>query len=250
MSSFVLVAAVFLASSVEMVEAFTIVLAAGSSRSWRSAFEGTAAGIAVLAVLIIAVGPALVKYVPIGSLRLVIGALLLIFGLQWLRKAILRSSGLKAMHNEDEVFNAEVKRLSSLPKSSSNRDSTAFVVAFKGVFLEGLEVVIIVLTLGATNHKLLLAALAALAALVVVAIIGAIVSKQLTKVPENAMKMGVGLMLVSFGSFWSGEGLGVRWPLSDASILALVAIYGLVTFLLIKVTAIRYRKALLAQGAV
>ncbi len=250
MRPFLLLAAVFLASSVEMVEAFTIVLAAGTSRGWKSAFEGTLAAIAVLAALVIGVGPALVTYVPISSLRLFIGALLLIFGLQWLRKAILRSSGLKAMHNEDEIFAREVETLSAIPKNPNGRDTTGFIVAFKGVFLEGLEVVIIVLTLGATNHDLGSAALAALAAMVVVALVGALVSKQLSQVPENAMKMGVGLMLVSFGSFWSGEGLGVHWPASDASILALIAVYGAVTFALTKLLEGQYRRAISAKGAV
>lgn len=249
MRSLILVAAVFLASSVEMVEALTIVLAAGTTRGWRSAFEGTAVAIGVLAVLVIGVGPALVTYVPISSLRLVIGALLLIFGLQWVRKAILRSSGLKAMHNEDEIFANQIKKLSSIPKNSKGRDSTGFVVAFKGVFLEGLEVVIIVLTLGATNHDLGLAAVSALAAVVVVAIVGALVAKQLSKVPENAMKMGVGIMLISFGSFWSGEGLGVRWPASDASILVLIVLYAGLTLGLIKLLQSQYRRAALSEGA-
>ncbi|KJF15906.1 COG4280 domain-containing protein [Acidithrix ferrooxidans] len=250
MSTYVLVAAVFLASCVEMVEALTIVLAAGTSRSWRSALEGSAAGIAVLTLLVVGIGPSLVKYVPIGSLRFIIGALLLIFGLQWLRKAILRSAGLKAMHNEDQIFEDEVKRLRSIPKSTSGRDSTAFAVAFKGVFLEGLEVVIVVLTLGLTNHKLLLASVSALAAVILVGIVGAIVSKQLSKVPENAMKMGVGLMLVSFGSFWSGEGMGVHWPASDASILLLLLAYSVATALMIRVLSWQYKGRLTSRGAV
>ena len=235
MSSFVLVAAVFLASSVEMVEALTIVLAAGTTRSWRSALEGTGAAIVVLGVLVAVVGVPLVKYVPISTMRLVIGALLLIFGLQWLRKAILRASGLKAMHNEDEIYEKEVARLGAIPGSPSGRDATAFTVAFKGVFLEGLEVVIVVLTLGVANHRLALAAWAAAAAILVIGLVGVIVSRQLSKVPENAMKMAVGMMLVSFGSFWSGEGIGVHWPLSDLSILGLIALYGLATLVMVKV---------------
>ncbi len=234
MSSFVLVAAVFLASSVEMVEALTIVLAAGT-RSWRSALEGTGVAIVVLGLLVGIVGVPLVKYVPISTMRLVIGALLLIFGLQWLRKAILRASGLKAMHNEDEIYQKEVARLGAIPGSTTGRDATAFTVAFKGVVLEGLEVVIVVLTLGVANHRLALAAYAAAAAVLIIGLIGVVVSRQLSKVPENAMKMAVGLMLVSFGSFWSGEGMGVHWPLSDLSILGLIALYGLATFIMIKV---------------
>ncbi|MDA8397101.1 MAG: hypothetical protein M0Z29_04490 [Actinomycetota bacterium] len=234
MSSFVLVAAVFLASSVEMVEALTIVLAAGT-RSWRSALEGTGVAIVVLGLLVGIVGIPLVKYVPISTMRLVIGALLLIFGLQWLRKAILRASGLKAMHNEDEIYQKEVARLGAIPGSTTGRDATAFTVAFKGVVLEGLEVVIVVLTLGVANHRLALAAYAAAAAVLIIGLIGVVVSRQLSKVPENAMKMAVGLMLVSFGSFWSGEGMGVHWPLSDLSILGLIALYGLATSIMIKV---------------
>ncbi len=235
MSSFVLVAAVFLASAVEMVEALTIVLAAGTTRSCRSALEGTGAAIVVLGVLVAVVGVPLVKYVPNSTMRLVIGALLLIFGLQWLRKAILRASGLKAMHNEDEIYEKEVARLGAIPGSPSGRDATAFTVAFKGVFLEGLEVVIVVLTLGVANHRLALAAWAAAAAILVIGLVGVIVSRQLSKVPENAMKMAVGMMLVSFGSFWSGEGIGVHWPLSDLSILGLIALYGLATLVMVKV---------------
>ena len=244
MSSLVLVIAVFLASAVEMVEALTIVIAAGTSRSWRSAIEGTLAGVLLLAILVATIGPALIHYVPLAFLRFIIGALLLVFGLQWLRKAILRSSGLKAMHNEDEVFAKEVSKLKGLSTPIKNRDATAFTVAFKGVFLEGLEVVIVVLTLGISNHKLALAALAALAAVVLVALAGVVLSKQLSNVPENAMKMGVGLMLVSFGTFWSGEGLGVGWPFADGSIPLLVLVYGAVSYGIIKVLAKQYQLSL------
>jgi uncharacterized membrane protein len=224
-SNFVLVVAVFLASAVEMVEALTIVVAAGTTRGWRSAFEGVGAAVVTLAALVLALGPAIVHYVPLSSLRVVIGGVLLVFGLQWLRKAILRSAGLKAKHDEDAIFAEEVKELSGAPKRQGH-DALGFTVAFKGVFLEGLEVVIIVLTLGATAHRLGLAALAAAAAVVVVAGVGIAVARQLSMVPENAMKMGVALMLVSFGTFWAGEGLGVRWPGSDLAIPVLVAVYG------------------------
>ncbi len=219
----VLVTAVFLASAVEMVEALTIVIAVGVTRGWRSAFEGTVVALAVLGVLVGAFGPALVHYVPLSTLRVIVGGVLLVFGLQWLRKAVLRASGLKAKHDEDEIFKENVAELSAAPKAGP-RDALAFTVAFKGVFLEGLEVVIVVLTLGITDHHLGLAALAATAAVVVVGVVGAIVAKQLAGVPENAMKMGVGLMLVSFGTFWSGEGIGVHWPGSDLPIPVLVPI--------------------------
>ncbi len=230
-SSAVLVVAVFLASAVEMVEALTVVVAVGVTRGWRSAVEGTAVAVLVLAGLVAAVGPALVHYVPLGTLRVVVGGLLLVFGLQWLRKAVLRSAGLKAKHDEDTIFEAHVAELSSQGRGAG-RDTTAFTVAFKGVFLEGLEVVVIVLTLGTTEHRLGLASVAALAAVVVVGVVGAIVARQLSGVPENALKAVVGVMLVSYGTFWTGEGIGVHWPGSDATILVLVAAYGAVAWVL------------------
>ena len=240
-----LAVAVFLASAVESVEALTIIVAAGVSRGWRSALEGTAAALAVLVVLVGLLGPALVYLVPIDVLRTVVGALLLVFGLQWLRKAILRAVGLKEKHDEDAIFRENVEALAVQGNGSSaegataaggrpKRDATGFAVAFKGTFLEGLEIAIIVLGLGAGNHQLGLAAAAAGAAIVVVAVIGAIVASQLAGVPENAMKTVVGLMLVSFGTFWAGEGLGVHWPGSDLAIPVLVGVYAVVTWLLVQ----------------
>jgi Ca2+/H+ antiporter, TMEM165/GDT1 family len=236
----VLVIAVFLASAVEMVEALTIVLAAGVSRGWRSALEGVAAAVALLAVLVAALGPAIVTYVPLDGLRIVIGAILLVFGLQWLRKAVLRATGFKAKHDEDAIYARHVAELSGDDRPKG-RDPIGFAVAFKGVFLEGLEVVIIVLTLGATDHRLGLASLAALAAVIVVGGAGAIVARQLAGVPENAMKTGVGIMLVSFGSFWIGEGLGVHWPGADLAIPVLVGFYAVVTFLLVQAVGRTHR---------
>jgi Ca2+/H+ antiporter, TMEM165/GDT1 family len=232
----VLVTAVFLASAVEMVEALTIVLAVGVTRGWRSAVEGVVVALVTLAALVAVFGPALVHWVPLSTLRLVVGALLLVFGLQWLRKAILRAAGLKAKHDEDAIFADHVAELADAPPASG-RDATAFAVAFKGVFLEGLEVVVIVITLGTTSHRLGLAAVAAGAAALVVGVVGLIVHRQLSGVPENAMKMGVGLMLVSFGTFWSAEGVHATWPGSDLAIPVLVAFYGLVAWVL--VTALR-----------
>jgi len=231
-SSAVMVVAVFLASTVEMVEALTVVVAVGVTRGWRSAIEGTVGAVLVLAALVAAVGPALVRYVPLGTLRVVVGGLLLVFGLQWLQKAVLRAAGLKAKHDEDVIFRDHVAELSSGPSGGRGRDTTAFTVAFKGVFLEGLEVVVIVLTLGATEHRLGLAAAAALAAAVLVGAVGALVARQLSGVPENALKATVGLMLVSYGTFWTGEGIGVHWPGSDLAILVLVAGYGVVAWTL------------------
>jgi Ca2+/H+ antiporter, TMEM165/GDT1 family len=241
----VLVAAVFLASAVEMVEALTIVLAVGVTRGWRSALEGVAAALAALAALVVVFGPALVHWVPLSALRLVVGVLLLVFGLQWLRKAVLRAAGLKAKHDEDAIFAAQVVELSETP-ATGGRDATAFAVAFKGVFLEGLEVVVIVLTLGTASHRLGLAALAAAAAVLVVVAAGLAVHRQLSGVPENAMKMGVGLMLVSFGTFWTAEGVHATWPGSDLAIPVLVAFYGLVAWLL--VAGLRHGAGTAASG--
>lgn len=238
-TSIVLVAAVFLAAAVEMVEALTIVCAAGLTRGWRSALEGTAAALVVLAAIAAAVGPALVRYVPLTGLRVVVGALLLAFGLQWLRKAILRASGLKERHDEDRIFADTVAELSASPSAAQGRDGVAFALAFKGVLLEGLEVLVIVITLGSAAHRLALAAVAAGAAVVVVAAVGAVVARQLSNVPENAIKMTVGLMLVSFGTFWSGEGVGVRWPGADWAVLVLVAAYGAVAFVVVRVVSAR-----------
>jgi len=236
-SALTLAVTVFLASAVESVEALTIIVAAGVSRGWRSALEGTAAALGVLAVLVGALGPALVYLVPISVLRAVVGTLLLVFGLQWLRKAVLRAAGLKAKHDEDAIFKEHVTALSAQgdgPAGRGPRDATGFVVAFKGTFLEGLEVAIIVLGLGGGDHQLGLASAAAGAAILVVAAIGVVVARQLAGAPENAMKTVVGLMLVSFGTFWAGEGLGIHWPGSDLAIPVLVGVYAAVTWALVQ----------------
>jgi uncharacterized membrane protein len=239
-SAVILALAVFGASSVEMVEAFTIVLASGVSRGWRSAIEGTVVAVVVLGVLVAAVGVPLVHLVPLQALRVVVGGLLLVLGLNWLRKAVLRASGHKALHDEDAIYARTVAELSAgrepgaekLAWKDQPRDTTGFTVAFKGVFLEGLEVVMIVITLGSSSKHLGLATLAAAAAVVVVGTIGVIVSRQLSEVPENALKMGVGIMLCSFGVFWAGEGAGMAWPGSDLFLLALIAIFALTALVL------------------
>lgn len=254
-SAVILALAVFGASAVEMVEALTIVIASGVSRGWRSAIEGTLAAIAVLAVLVAAVGVPLAHYVPIDVLRVVVGALLLVLGLNWLRKAVLRASGHKAAHDEDAIYAATVSELSPSRGVAAAgggtaadggtawrrgpRDATGFTVAFKGVFLEGMEVVLIVLTLGTSSRRLGLAVVAAAAAVVVVTIAGLVVARQLSEVPENAMKMGVGIMLTSFGVFWVGEGAGIRWPGSDLFLLAMVAVF--VCFAALMTQAMRRR---------
>jgi len=233
-STVVLVLAVFAASLVEMVEALTIVVAAGVSRGWRSALEGAAAAAVVLGVLVLAVGVPLIHYVPIDALRVVVGALLLVLGLSWLRKAILRSSGHKALHDEDKIYADTVAELSSddaaPAKPDKGRDGVGFVVAFKGVFLEGTEVVLIVISLGAAQNRLGLAALAAGAAVVLVGIVGLLVARQLSEVPENTIKTLVGVMLTSFGVFWVGEGAGVNWPGGDLAIPVLAGFFVVVYF--------------------
>jgi uncharacterized membrane protein len=222
----------FLASAVEMVEALTIVLAVSLTRGWRSALTGVGAALAALVVVVAALGPSLVHYVPLSGLQVVIGVLLLIFGLQWLRKAVLRGAGLKAKHDESEIFRKELDELGG-EKPSSGVDWTGFVVSFKGVFLEGLEVAFIVLTFGANAGRFGPSAAGAAAAFILVAGVGVVVHRPLSRVPENAIKLSVGLALTSFGTFWGGEGVGVDWSLGDWMLPLLVATYGLIVWLLI-----------------
>jgi uncharacterized membrane protein len=224
----------FLASSVEFVEALTIVLAAGLARGWRSSLTGLAAATLVLAVITAALGPALTK-IPIDALRLVVGGLLLVFGLQWLRKAILRASGYKALHDEDAIFAQEIADARGAEHvERAGVDWYGFTLAFKGVLLEGLEVVFIVLTFGSAQGSIPLAAAGAAAALLLVAGVGIAVRAPLARVPENAMKFAVGLMLTTFGVFWSVEGAGADWPGSDAAILGVLGWVGLSSFLLVR----------------
>lgn len=217
---------VYLACAVEAVEAVTIVLAAGTSRNWRSALAGVGAGLAVLAALVAVLGPALTA-IPLNALRLLVGGLLLVFGLQWLRKAILRASGLKALHDEDAIFAREQSALAAQQLSRHKLDGYAFTLSFKGVLLEGLEVVFIVLTFGANQHAIGWAALGALAAVLSVVGLAVAVRAPLARVPENTMKFAVGVLLTSFGMFWGAEGAGARWPGADAAILVLVAVTAL-----------------------
>lgn len=222
MSAVFLVAASFLASSVEMVEALTIVLAVGVSREWRSTLIGVASALVALAVIVVVLGPAL-ALIPIDGLRLVIGALLLVFGLQWLRKAILRASGYKALHDEAAIYQREVAEArAARTEFRAGMDWYAYTLSFKGVFLEGLEVIFIVLTFGASQGSIRLAALGAAAAVLLVGTLGVIVHRPLSRVPENGMKFFVGALLTTFGAFWGGEGVGIVWPGEDAAILAML----------------------------
>jgi uncharacterized membrane protein len=216
--------AVFLACAVEAVEATTIVLAAGTARDWRSAATGTGAALAALAVIVGVAGPA-VSAIPLHGLRLVIGALLLIFGLQWLRKGILRASGHKALHDEGRLYAehlAEAAAGRPGGRSALVPDWYGFTLAFKGVLLEGLEVVFIVLTFGSNARDIPVAVIAAGAAVVLVAAAGVAVRAPLARVPENTLKLIVGVMLTSFGMLWGAEGADARWPGSDAALLVLI----------------------------
>jgi uncharacterized membrane protein len=219
-----LILAVFLACAVEAVEALTIVLAAGTSRDWRSALTGVGVGLAVLAVVVATLGPAL-TVIPIGALRLLVGGLLLVFGLQWLRKAILRAAGLKALHDETETYRREVEAARAAGRRGrfAVPDWYAFTLSFKGVLLEGLEVAFIVITFGANQGSIGLAAVGAAAAIILVAGAGVAIRGPLARVPENTVKFAVGIMLTSFGIFWGAEGAGAVWPGSDGAILALLA---------------------------
>jgi uncharacterized membrane protein len=213
---------VLIACIVEAVEATTIVLAAGTSRHWRSAGQGVVAGLVVLAVVVAVAGPA-IQLLPLDVLRLVVGGLLLIFGLQWLRKAINRSSGYRPLHDEAAIYQKQVTAARAAANTSKFfvNDWYAFTLSFKGVVLEGLEVVFIVLTFGTNQHNVPLAAVAAGVAVVVVAILGFVVRGPLSRVPENTMKFVVGVLLASFGIFWGGEGAGALWPGADVSILVI-----------------------------
>lgn len=222
------VGAAFLASLVEAVEAFTIVLAVGTLRGWRPAAFGTVVALGVLGGLISLLG-ALLARVPLHLLQLLIGVLLLLFGMGWLRKAILRSAGLIPLHDEDAIFRSEAAQLAGADdRQRAALDWVAGLTAFKAVLLEGLEVVFIVIAVGAGRGLLWPAGLGALAACVTILAIGIAIHKPLAKVPENILKLGVGVMLSAFGVFWTGEGLGIDWPGQDLSLAAFVLLFLLV----------------------
>lgn len=215
----VLVAALpaFLASIVEFVEALTIVLAVGVTRQWRSTLIGVVAAVVVLSLIVGVFGTAIVVFVPIAVLRLVVGGFLVIYGLQWLVKAILRAAGAKSKHDEAAIYQREIAAMREEPPvPASGMDWISFTVAFKGVLLEGLEVAFIVVTFGASAGHLGAAVLGATVAGVLVLIVGVAVHRPLANVPENGLKFAVGLMLTTFGTFWAGEGIGVDWVWSNA----------------------------------
>jgi uncharacterized membrane protein len=236
-----LLIASFVACFVEMVEATTIVMAMGFTRSWRSALTGVAAALGVLAVIVSIAGYALGRWFPEAALQLVIGGLLLSFGLQWLRKAILRSSGRKAIHDEDAIFLEEVEAAKAAGRGEGGLDMFSFMVSFKGVFLEGMEVAFIVITFGLNANDVPVASVGAVAAVVVVLALALAVRRPLSMIDENLLKYGVGLLLASFGTFWAVEGIGifragrhsVGWPGDELAILGLLVVWFLLSRLFV-----------------
>lgn len=227
-------AAAFLASAVEFVEAFTIVLVVGVTINWRSAFAGTAAAVVALAALVGIFGTALVRYVPIEALRFAVGILLVLFGLKWLKKAILRYAGLKAIHDEEAIYEEQMAEMRARGEHHQRRvDPFGVATSFKSVLLEGLEVAFIVITFGSAANSISTAILGALGACVLVVLVGALVRAPLQRVPENTLKFVVGIMLTSFGTFWGGEGVGISWWREDLFLPILVVFYLVVAGVLI-----------------
>jgi uncharacterized membrane protein len=250
------IAAAFLASAVEFVEAFTIVLVVGVTINWRSSLAGALAAAATLAVIVATLGVALVRYVPLEYLRLVVGIILILFGLKWLKKSILRYSGLKAIHDEEAIFEENRAVLRARGEVIAPRlEPFGVLLSYKSVLLEGLEVAFIVITFGSSAANATCsstcgigsAAIGAVVAGVLVILLGALVRAPLTKVPENSLKFVVGIMLTSFGTFWGGEGFGINWPFSDAFILILVALYLLAAFILVMILRQRKQQLELAK---
>ena len=228
-------AAAFLGSSVEAVEAMTIVLAAGVVRGWRPALIGTAGGLVTLAAVIALFGRA-VAAIPIGYLQMVVGTALLLFGVRWLRKAILRSAGVVAHHDESAIYAEHTRALRPSHSAARRWDAVAMVTAYKAVVLEGVEVVMIVIGVGTAGNMLFPASIAALAACTLVAVAGALLHRPLAGVPENTLKYAVGVMLMAFGWFWFGEGIGIHWPYGDAAILVLMALLYVTSVLAVRMT--------------
>jgi Ca2+/H+ antiporter, TMEM165/GDT1 family len=223
--------AAFLASLVEFVEALTIVLAVGTVRGWRGALGGSGAALFVLLAIVAVLGPALTR-IPLGFVQLGVGALLLLFGMRWLRKAILRASGVIALHDEAAAFAKETQELRKVAPTGMGWDKIALATSFKITMLEGIEVVFIVIAIGAGGVGLLLpASIAAVAALILVVVLGLLVHKPLANVPENTLKLLVGVLLSAFGTFWVGEGIGVKWPGEDWSIIGLIAGFLVITWI-------------------
>lgn len=229
MNPFLLAGTSFLASTVEAVEAVTIVLAVGYTHGWRPALTGAAWALATLAVICGLGGPALIHFVPLKTLELVIGLLLVLFGITWLRKAIWRYSGRKALHDEEAIYEREVALL-----RAAHERRVGFATSYNAVLLEGLEIAVIVITFAAAAiNGLLWSAVGAVAAILLVTGAGIALRRPFSRVPENTLKFVVGIMLASLGTYWAGEGLGILWVFQDASVLAIIALYVLSSFLLV-----------------
>jgi Ca2+/H+ antiporter, TMEM165/GDT1 family len=238
MTAGLLALTVFVATAVEMVEALTIVLAVGVSRGWRPTLWGALLAIAVLVLLVAAFGTSLATAVPLRLLQLVVGLGLLLFGLQWLRKTVARAAGRRPHRDEVAAFERFAERMGQDGRRPGfRRDPVAFAAAFKGVFLEGLEAAIIAITFGAATHRLGVAFVSGGAAVAVVALLGVVVHRPLSRMPENAMKLGVGLLLSSFGTFWAVEGLGGEWPGSEFAVLYVAAVYCVAALLAVRLLA-------------
>jgi uncharacterized membrane protein len=237
MTGTLLALTVFVATAVEMVEALTIVLAVGVSRGWRQALQGAVAALAVLVGLLAAFGVSLAGMIPLHLLQLIVGLGLLLFGLSWLRKAISRAAGLRPRRDEEAAFDGLVGRLKVGQGPGRGFDAVAFAATFKGVFLEGLEAAIIAMTFGAAAQRLGVAFASAGMAFAVVAVVGVIVHRPLARIPENAMKLGVGVLLSSFGTFWVVEGLGFEWPASELAVAYIAAAYSVATLVLVRLLA-------------
>lgn len=236
------VIAAFLASTVEFVEAFTIVLVVGVTINWKSSFIGLAAATVALIALVGVFGTALVLYIPLSVLRFVVGFLLILFGLKWLKKSVLRYAGVKAIHDEEAIYEEQQAEMRARGEAKSDRiDPFGVATSFKSVLLEGLEVAFIVITFGTASANseatkaqgITYAAIGAAAALVLVALLGVVIRAPLQRVPENTLKFVVGVMLTTFGTFWGGEGIGIQWPGADLFLLGLIAFYLIVSFVLI-----------------
>jgi len=230
--------AAFLASFVELVEALTIVLAAAAVSGWRAALGGATAAAGVLAILIAIFGPHLAR-IDTPAFHLIVGILLLLFGLRWLKKAILRSAGVLKMHDEAAEFEESTDRL----RSSGSSSTAAALMAFNGVLIEGIEVVFIVLAVGASSHRLLPPVIGAGAAALAVILLGLIARHPLTRIPENALKFAVGVLISAFGTFWVGEGIGIAWPWKDYSLIVLSISYAVVAALVATVSRSTVRQS-------
>ena len=237
MTAGLLALTVFVAAAVEMVEALTIVLAVGVSRGWRPTLQGASAAVVVLILLVAVFGTSLATAVPLRLLQLVVGLGLLLFGLQWLRKALARAAGRRPHRDEVAAFERLADRMAHGRPGDRRRDNVAFAAAFKGVFLEGLEAAIIAITFGAAAQRLWIAFASAGGAVAVVALLGVVVHRPLSRVPENAMKLGVGVLLSSFGTFWVVEGLGGEWPGSEFAVLYVAAAYSVAALLVVRLLA-------------